>query len=318
VSGINNASAVVYANDVKKTMLHIYNGISDTRLDDSDFEYNGQYIPDRQWGVRKYFDKGLYADQLEVEVTDNTLTIGVKNTEEMGNEHWVIFSDFELEIIENAVTYNNKLTMADMTSVPGGSAKLAIGMVNSDQIVSFTAEVRLPEGVKPKLDEKGNIVVKTGSRVPMTVMSNVMPDGTCRFAALANGQPISGNSGELFSFTILPSGGMALGDYEVSVSNVKLVNDQLLRIQPFDSNATLTLCEASSGDVNGDGETDILDATMIVYYVLGRTTNVNVAAGDVNGDGVTDILDATIIVYHCLGRDTNQSAARQFTLPEPQ
>ena len=179
-------------------------------------------------------------------------------------------------------------------------------------IVSFQAEVRLPEGVTPKTDAQGNIIVKTSSRVPMTVLGNMTADGVCRFAALFAGQPIQGNEGEAFSFTIHPSAEMELGDYELQVTNVKLVNEDLLRIQPFNSSATLTLREASSGDVNGDGEVDVLDATMIVYYVIGRNPNINLNAADVNGDGEIDILDSTIIVYRYLGRDAGLSSAGQM------
>lgn len=317
-AGTDNASAVVYANGVQKTMKHICTGMSDTRQDDSDREYQGRFLPDQQWGVRAYFDKNIYADMLEVEVTDNVLTIGVKNTQDMSGEHWVIFSDFELEILQNAETFGNQLAISDISSVPGGSATLPIKLDNTDQIVSFSAEVRLPEGVVPKTDGSGNIIVKKSSRISMTVDGTVTPDGTCHFAALTNGQAISGNNGEIFSFVILPAGNMELGDYEVRLENVKLINDQLLRIQPFDAVSTLTLKKAATGDVNGDGDVDILDATMIVYYVLGRNPSLNLEAGDVNGDGDVDILDATIIVYRVLGKNVNAAKSRQLTLPDPQ
>jgi len=323
-AGINNASAVVYANSVQKTMKHIMAEGSESKLDkgsDPNAEYSyadGLYRPHLQSTSRSYFDAGYYADFLEVEVTDNVLTIGVKNIEEMDEQHWVIFSDFELEILQNAETFGNQLAISDINSVPGGSATLPIKLDNTDQIVSFSAEVRLPEGVVPKTDGSGNIIVKKSSRIPMTVNGTVTPDGTCHFAALTNGQAISGNNGEIFSFVILPAGNMELGDYEVRLENVKLINDQLLRIQPFDAVSTLTLKKAATGDVNGDGDVDILDATMIVYYVLGRNPSLNLEAGDVNGDGDVDILDATIIVYRVLGRDVNAAKSRQLTLPDPQ
>ncbi len=64
---------------------------------------------------------------------------------------------------------------------------------------------------------------------------------------------------------------------------------------------------AQRGDVNGDNEVDVLDATMIVYYVLGRNPGINLEAADINGDGDVDILDATIIVYRYLGRETGSA-----------
>jgi len=78
------------------------------------------------------------------------------------------------------------------------------------------------------------------------------------------------------------------------------------------------VAEVLCGDVNADGSVDILDATMIVYYVLGRTTDVNLTAADVNYDGTVDILDATIIIYqNVLGKNVNAAKPRQQTL-DPQ
>lgn len=55
------------------------------------------------------------------------------------------------------------------------------------------------------------------------------------------------------------------------------------------------------GDSNGDGEIDVLDATAIMYYFLGRNPDITPAWADVNGDGDVDILDATIIMYMAMG-----------------
>jgi len=55
------------------------------------------------------------------------------------------------------------------------------------------------------------------------------------------------------------------------------------------------------GDSNGDGEIDVLDATAIMYYFLGRNPDITPAWADINGDGDVDILDATIIMYMAMG-----------------
>jgi len=61
---------------------------------------------------------------------------------------------------------------------------------------------------------------------------------------------------------------------------------------------------STPGDVNGDGNVDLTDAIMIVYYSLGATqSNFNAAVSDVNGDGVTDLTDAIIVVYQSLGAE---------------
>ena len=84
--GTDNASAVVYANDSVKTLQNMWKGATETHLGvGSVFSYNGLYAPNNQEAVRAYFDAGYYMDSLDVEVVDNVLTIGVRNTEEMGD-----------------------------------------------------------------------------------------------------------------------------------------------------------------------------------------------------------------------------------------
>ena len=75
----------------------------------------------------------------------------------------------------------------------------------------------------------------------------------------------------------------------------------------FTANAQTTL----KGDVNGDGEVNVTDVTMIVEYVLGQhNSSFIVANADVNGDGnitVTDVAEAVNIILDGNGGNTPQS-----------
>ena len=52
-----------------------------------------------------------------------------------------------------------------------------------------------------------------------------------------------------------------------------------------------------TGDVNGDGSVNILDATSTISYILGQTPeSFQEKAADVNGDGKVDIVDVTSII----------------------
>ncbi|SVE16894.1 uncharacterized protein METZ01_LOCUS469748, partial [marine metagenome] len=61
---------------------------------------------------------------------------------------------------------------------------------------------------------------------------------------------------------------------------------------------------AGSGDVNGDGNSDVLDIVQIVNVILGGSFNDECAAeaADMNGDGSADVLDIVQIVNGILGR----------------
>ena len=62
------------------------------------------------------------------------------------------------------------------------------------------------------------------------------------------------------------------------------------------------LCEAS-GDVNGDGVTNVVDVVRMVTHVLGgdQLGGVGGCEADVNGDGNLDILDIVQIVNAIIG-----------------
>ena len=55
------------------------------------------------------------------------------------------------------------------------------------------------------------------------------------------------------------------------------------------------------GDVNMDGEVDIVDATTLINYLLyDDPTGVNLTAADMNADGEVDIVDATTLINYLL------------------
>lgn len=60
--------------------------------------------------------------------------------------------------------------------------------------------------------------------------------------------------------------------------------------------------DVEMGDVSGDGEIDLSDAIMVIYYTLHlEPSGFNMAAADVNGDGEVDLSDAITIIYKSLG-----------------
>ena len=64
--------------------------------------------------------------------------------------------------------------------------------------------------------------------------------------------------------------------------------------------STRTLFVGTTGDVNGDGEVNVSDVTMLVSMILGNTPQANTA--DVNGDGEVNVSDVTALVSIILGQ----------------
>ena len=56
------------------------------------------------------------------------------------------------------------------------------------------------------------------------------------------------------------------------------------------------------GDVNGDGEIDVTDASKVVghFFDIVKLTDAAFVSGDVNGDGEIDVSDASMMVNHFL------------------
>ena len=310
LAGIDNASAVVYANDVEKTMKHIYIGASDTRLDESDKQYNNTYTPYFPVGARAYFDAGFYADQLEVEVTDNVLTIGVKNTQPMSGEHWVIFSDFELYIMENEEQLYHKLTADDVKCVPGCLTTFNVNLLNRDDVTAFQFDVELPEGVsiyeengqkEAELTNRGNghmfQCIKTG-------------ENTYQFSALSlASKSFKKNEGPIVRMTLTTDGSKELGDYPIKVKNTELSKPNGMMVLPFDFTSTLTVKAADPGDVNGDGKITVTDAVYVFKYVNGETPeHFQMRAADVNNSNSITINDAVQIVNMILGNGQTMSS----------
>lgn len=83
--------------------------------------------------------------------------------------------------------------------------------------------------------------------------------------------------------------------------NAILTSLKLDNITPAEPQVTV-------GDINGDGEVDIIDAGIIVQYANGINTNLSekqLQAADVNGDGEVDIIDAGMIVQYANGIRTS-------------
>ena len=61
-------------------------------------------------------------------------------------------------------------------------------------------------------------------------------------------------------------------------------------------------CGAELGDVNGDGELNILDVTQMVNFIIEGQGSSYDECGDINDDGNLNILDVMTLVYTILNQ----------------
>ena len=65
---------------------------------------------------------------------------------------------------------------------------------------------------------------------------------------------------------------------------------------PWSESVTFTTGELAKGDINGEGNVDAQDASLILQYVAKKTDTIQNA--DINGDGVVDAQDASLILQY--------------------
>jgi len=66
------------------------------------------------------------------------------------------------------------------------------------------------------------------------------------------------------------------------------------------------------GDVNDDGSLSIADVTTLIDYILGQTSNINLANADVNRDDDIGIADVTLLIDAMLGNVTFPPNEEEF------
>jgi len=86
--------------------------------------------------------------------------------------------------------------------------------------------------------------------------------------------------------------------------SVAVISDQNTIVIPYIiRSGTFSISAVSKGDVNSDGQVNIIDALLISQYTVGmRTlTQAQLAAAEVNNDGQVNIVDALFIAQYTVG-----------------
>ena len=316
-AGTDNASAVVYANNTQKTMLNWATGAGDADL--GDWQANGVSYPNSMEAARKHFDAGLYADSLEVEVTDNVLTIGVKNTEPMASKQWVIFSDFELYIMENAEQAHNKLVASSAKGLSGGKATLPVNMTNADEIAGIQFKIRTPQGITVATDGAGKPKIKATSRLNNMTMNSAQNEDYTEVLIYGIGEYVEGNSGSIANVEVDISEALGLGDYKIEIYDIILTKKNALEIAPFSVKSTLTLVDAELGDANRDGRVNVTDIIAVANHILHQSQGTfDETAADINGDNKINVTDIIGIANIILKINVPKNAPMKNQVLDPQ
>ena len=264
-------------------------------------------------------NEGYHIDAVKVDGTDvksqlvgNELTIRDMTADK---NLTVTFEADKTEPDEPVVTTENTLTLSNVTANIGTTVTLPIGLNNVDEITALQMDLHLPKGITLATDEYGDVKVETTNRVSNkhTVDCSKIADGNYRIICYSTKNNIfTGNSGDLFSLSLIVGSELTDGDYEITATNIELSDVTGTAYKGKDAKGIVTVKSYMLGDVDGNGQHSINDVVCIINHVLNRTNSTFVeAAADLDGNGDITVNDAVLLIKtYILGQSSN---ARQAT-----
>jgi hypothetical protein len=204
----------------------------------------------------------------------------------------------------------------------GLQAKLPVYAESVDDVVGVSFTLSLPEGVTIATDESGELVYELNSermsskQFNVTAMANGDQSWGFRISPATKTAVMKEGDGEIMTITLRIAEDIEIGDHDVMLTENKLAirsgEDMVESLEVDDRQATLNV-SVLMGDVNCDGEVDLSDAIMVIYYSLKAEPSLFKAfAADMNGDGTIDLADAIIIIYMALDAQEDGNMARAY------
>lgn len=180
LNGEEQVTGYLYANDVLVPVASIYSESLDQSSVNGLWDSGNGYFPNTMESGAYFFAQGKYNNKLEVEVTQEELTIGVK-CQEYRSGNWIMFDNFKLE-------YYGTVTYATGVQLSESSLALTLG-----QTTQLTATI-LPSNATYRgiewsssnkavatVDDKGNIVTmgKGTTVITATATDGSNAKGSC-------------------------------------------------------------------------------------------------------------------------------------------
>lgn len=116
-NGTERLNVMFYANDREVPLKSIADGATSTKLAPNSVKTTCGYLPVTGNDPSIYFENGLYDNSIIVQVTDGTLTIGVKQQNSVVSGEWTAFDHFRLTYYGNYnMSYDDFVTGVVSTS----------------------------------------------------------------------------------------------------------------------------------------------------------------------------------------------------------
>lgn len=209
---------------------------------------------------------------------------------------------------------NSILLASSPTILKGKLSTLSLNLKNKDEVIAFEFDLQLPDCITITKDEDNDLIATLSSRCSdHSLAVSDQGNGLYHFLCYSNSNKvISGNEGELLTIELLCDGSVAVGTYQATIKNIIFSDVDKNKITPADITFDLEVIEAVPGDVNKDGEINVMDVVEMVAYIMGQGSEGFVfAAADLYPDGAINVMDLVNLVE--LIMNSSASNAREWT-----
>jgi len=181
----------------------------------------------------------------------------------------------------------------------GGTMNIPVRLKNFYGVRGFQFTLELPEGTSINSWSLSTNRLPSGATLSDKIATQKIEGNKITVACSLNygDATFTGNDGEIATVNVTFDDDMEVGTYPIYLTACDVTTASGVDEDLSDVTATLVLEDYVVGDANGDGKVRIGDATTILNYIVGTTSdNFKEKAADANGDGKIRIGDATTIL----------------------
>lgn len=244
---------------------------------------------------------------------ETNIELGYESWGGSGSNPFLCIDGVKLFEIEQA-EHLNSIQAFVPSLIMGKQATLNMNLTNEDELIAFEFDLQLPDGITIAKDEDEDPIATLGSRASKHSLAvSDKGNGLYHFLCYSNtNKAFSGNEGELLSIELLCDENMAIGTYQATVKNIIFSDLDKNMITLADVTFELEVIDAEPGDVNKDGEINVMDVVEMVAYIMGDGAEGFVfAAADLYPDGAINVMDLVNLVE--LIMNSSASNAREWT-----
>lgn len=180
----------------------------------------------------------------------------------------------------------------------GNIATVEVSLANESELVAFEFWMQLPAGFS-LVKTKNKWAVLDSEREDGHTLT-VSDEGNGKYHFLCYSNPLSpfiGTDGVLLSMTVQPTDEVEPGTYEGVISDISFSDVNKQRVRMNNAVIQLVVNNVTKGDLNDDGEIDVMDIVEMVDCIMKhRTSDFILLAGDFDNNGEIDVMDIVEMV----------------------